>query len=231
MIKTYLIVALVSYFLGSIPFGYILVKLFHKKDIRETGSGNIGATNVMRSGAKVLGLVTLLLDAAKGILAIFVTNRLFGNHPEYFGVEPLYMEFGNPVFNFSSYMYQAAFAGMFAVVGHLFPVWLKFKGGKGVATALGVFAVIAPKAVLVCFLVFLLTLAAFRYVSLGSILSAAIFPAVVSFTYPELRTVTFLAMATTISCLIIFKHRDNIRRLIAGTESRLGGKKPGGDAQ
>ena len=213
MFQLYSITAVCSYLMGSIPFGYILVKLFRKQDIRESGSGNIGATNVMRSGARVLGILTLILDAAKGAAPVLFLSMDSDN-----ARDPL------------AAMRIAVLSGLCAVIGHLFPVWLRFKGGKGVATALGVFAVLAPKAVLVCLLVFLLTLAAFRYVSLGSILSAAIFPAAASYLYPELQTLPAMLMIVTISCLIIFKHRDNIRRLVAGTENRIGGKKPGGDA-
>lgn len=216
MTKTYFIVALISYLLGSIPFGYILVKLFHKKDIRETGSGNIGATNVIRSGAKILGIITLALDGGKGALAVWGT---------------LYWFTWALVHDRPWTLALATFAGLCAFLGHLFPFWLKFKGGKGVATGLGVFAILAPKAVLVCLLVFLLTLAAFRYVSLGSILSAAIFPAAANYLYPEYRNLPMMLMVVTIPCFIISKHHENIRRLIAGTEHRIGGKKPGGDAQ
>src|SRR3954470_1775022 len=116
--KTYIIVAAVSYLLGSIPFGYILVKLFLKQDIRATGSGNIGATNVARSGAKGLAIATLLLDAAKGFAAVLLTLVTFAYAAAHDGQWALTL---------------AAFAGLCAVLGHMFPVWLRFRGGKGVA--------------------------------------------------------------------------------------------------
>lgn len=220
MIQTYALVAVCSYLLGSIPFGYILVKLFYKKDIRETGSGNIGATNVMRSGARGLGIATLLLDAAKGAIPVYVTMVGFIYMLTHAGEEAR-----------QEAVLVTTISGLCAILGHMFPVWLKFRGGKGVATALGVFLMLGPKAVLVCLLIFAISLAAFRYVSLGSILSAAVFPGVMSYLYPDFRSVWTMLVIVAISCLIIFKHRDNIQRLIAGTENRLGGKKPGGDAQ
>src|SRR6202790_2604024 len=140
----YIIVAVVSYLLGSIPFGYLLIKIFKGEDVRVSGSGNIGATNVARK-SPALGIATLLLDAAKGLAAVLVARVLFsGVHPQLI-------------------MTTAAF---FAVLGHLFPVWLKFRGGKGVATSLGAFILLTPKSVLGMVLLFLVVAAPFRSVSL-----------------------------------------------------------------
>src|SRR5262249_11223818 len=163
----YLIVAAIAYLLGSIPFGYILVKTFRGQDIRLSGSGNIGATNVVRSGAKGLGIATLLLDVLKGAAAVLIARMLAGPHM-------------NPCITLNgpfceTIVFESA-AALFAVLGHIFPVWLKFKGGKGVATALGAFALLFPEAVLVSLAVFIVVLAVSRYVSLGSILAAATFP-------------------------------------------------------
>lgn len=213
--KTYIIVALVSYLLGSIPFGYILVKLFLKQDIRAIGSGNIGATNVARSGAKGLAIATLFLDAAKGFLAVVLTKAIFfyaGAHDAQWALT------------------VAAFAGLCAVLGHMFPAWLRFRGGKGVATAVGAFAVLAPAALGIALLVFILTTALTRLVSLGSILASLVFAVVAYFHPPEEfmhygdRTV-FCGLVWALSLLIILKHHENIRRLIAGTESKFGAKK------
>jgi glycerol-3-phosphate acyltransferase PlsY len=210
----YLIVAVVAYMLGSIPFGYVLVKVFRGEDIRRTGSGNIGATNVARSGAKGLGVVTLLLDALKGSLAVFLAWWMAYRNdpwPQTEGPGP------------AAYR-LAATAALFAVVGHVFPVWLKFKGGKGVATALGVFVFLFPKAIPVSLFIFIIIVALTRYVSLGSILATITFPIATWFLYrPDWIS---LALVMLVAALIIGKHHANIGRLIAGTESRFGGKKP-----
>src|SRR5215831_1256490 len=169
MLTLFIIVAAVSYLLGSIPFGYLLVRFVRGEDIRLSGSGNIGATNVARSGAKGLGALTLLLDAAKGVFAVGIAWELART--------PLNLcdDFRRSFPCFPP-LRVMAIAGLFAVLGHLFPVWLKFKGGKGVATALGVFCLLFPKAVLISLIVFLIVVATTRYVSLGSILAAISFP-------------------------------------------------------
>lgn len=214
----FLIVAAVSYLLGSIPFGYLLVKSFRGEDIRLSGSGNIGATNVARSGAKGLGALTLLLDVMKGMAAVGIAAALATSHynrcPDAEGVVD------TPCIPTLRLM---AVAGLFAVLGHLFPVWLKFKGGKGVATALGVFAILFPKAVLISLLIFVIVLAASRFVSLGSILAAISFPIAAWFLYsPEW---TSLLLVSGVAALVVAKHHQNIRRLIAGNENRFGASK------
>ena len=159
--STLIAIAAASYLLGSIPFGYILVRIFQGVDVRSIGSGNIGATNVARSGSKGLAIATLVLDAFKGWLPVFLVLTL-------------------PVVPASSPVQLhtlATFAALMAVIGHMFPVWLGFKGGKGVATGLGVFLALAPKVVLITLALFLVIVALTRYVSLGSILASAAFPA------------------------------------------------------
>lgn len=215
--EPYLIAAGTAYFLGSIPFGYILVRLFLKQDIRTTGSGNIGATNVARSGAKGLALATLLLDAGKGALAVIIA-QMFGAR-----VLERYSPITQPISQ--SIAYITALAALFAVAGHIFPVWLKFKGGKGVATAVGAFSVLAPKAVLVVVIIFAVVLALFRYVSLASMAAAALFPFVAYLLYRHMRSPYISAAMSAACALIITKHHQNIRRLIAGTENRFGAKK------
>jgi acyl phosphate:glycerol-3-phosphate acyltransferase len=215
MLNLYLIVAAVAYLLGSIPFGYLLVKTFRGQDIRLSGSGNIGATNVARSGAKGLGAVTLLLDALKGLLAVWLAAALAGSKYNVCGDFVIH-----PCVRVLPLMATAA---LFAVLGHVFPVWLKFKGGKGVATALGVFTLLFAKAVLVSLAVFIIVVALTRYVSLGSILAAVAFPAAAYFFYrPDW---TSLALTAMVSAAVILKHHQNIRRLLSGTESRFGSKK------
>ncbi len=199
----YLIAAVVGYLLGSIPFGYLLVRLFTGDDVRASGSGNIGATNVARK-SPLLGIATLVLDAAKGLAAVFF---FFAG-----------TTFGGP--HRHLIMTTAAF---FAVCGHLFPVWLKFRGGKGVATSLGAFALITPKSILCVVGLFVLLAVAFRYVSLGSIAVAAAFPLLV-WALGEYREPLELLIILMVSLLVIWKHRQNIGRLAAGTESRLGKK-------
>lgn len=216
MTKLYFIVPIVAYLLGSIPFGYLLVRIFRGQDIRNTGSGNIGATNVVRSGAKGLGVATLLLDASKGFAAVWLAAILVRR--QFPGV----VFCGNPITEASErFMSIAALAG---VIGHVFPVWLKFKGGKGVATALGVFCLIFPKAMLVSLVIFLLVVASTRYVSLGSILGAIAFPVAAYFLEYPARIP--LLMVSAVSLIIVLKHRQNIARLMKGTENRLGGSKP-----
>ncbi|MCU1307307.1 MAG: Acyl-phosphate:glycerol-3-phosphate O-acyltransferase PlsY [Acidobacteriaceae bacterium] len=210
MTKTYFIIATVSYLLGSIPFGYILVRLFMKQDIRATGSGNIGATNVARSGAKGLAIATLLLDAGKGYLAVVLGVVSFNRQINYVtDADQLVVLAG-------------AIAALFAIIGHCFPVWLKFNGGKGVATGLGVFAALAPKAVLISLVVFAAVLMISRIVSLASIAASAVFPFAAYWLQPELRSTTLMLLLIAGPALIIVKHHDNIRRLIEGTESRIG---------
>ncbi len=198
--------AVIAYLLGSIPFGYILVRAFRGQDIRDSGSGNIGATNVARS-APVLGGLTLLLDATKGFLAVAAGSLLAASASHTATRPPLYA--------------FAALAALFAVVGHMFPVWLKFRGGKGVATSVGVFLALAPKTLLVALALFVALMAAFRYVSLGSIVVAAAFPLIAYGLHDYHSSPAILAAMGAIAALIILKHRENIRRLLAGTESRF----------
>ena len=194
-----------GYLLGSIPFGFLLVKFIRGEDIRLTGSGNIGATNVARSGAKGLGIATLVLDALKGLVAVAFAWWLAYSR----GAAPL------------AYM---AVASLAAVLGHVFPVWLKFKGGKGVATALGVFILLFPKALLVSLAIFILVVVTTRLVSLGSILAAIAFPIAAHFiNHPDRMT---LEPVILVSLIIVVKHHANIRRLLSGTENRFGSKEP-----
>lgn len=205
-----LLIAAISYLSGSIPFGYLLVRLVRGEDIRKTGSGNIGATNVSRK-SPALGLLTLLLDALKGfapvMFALYWCRERLGMLDE------------------RAY-WLASLAAFFAIVGHVFPVWLRFRGGKGVATALGSWVGLAPKGVLAMLVVFLVMVAIFRYISLGSITAAAIFPAATWLLQDFHHTPAMLGFISASSLLVIVKHRANIGRLMAGTENhlRLGSK-------
>jgi len=209
----YLIVAVVAYLLGSIPFGLILTRLFLHQDVRQIGSGNIGATNVMRTGSKGLGIATLILDGAKGFLAV-------NSAPFFAGTVGVVSVDGRVILRGDTLLLMAM-AAVFAILGHVFPVWLKFKGGKGVATGVGAFLAVAPKAVLIVLMIFAALLAAFRYVSLGSIVATAAFPIVASLLPAYRENVAVLPFMYAAAILIIGKHHQNIRRLLSGTESRL----------
>jgi acyl phosphate:glycerol-3-phosphate acyltransferase len=199
---TLLLTAAIAYLLGSIPFGYILVRAFRGSDIRQSGSGNIGATNVART-SPLLGIVTLVLDALKGLAAVLIAV---------YWIAPS---------STNTLTVLPALAALFAVIGHLFPIWLKFRGGKGVATGLGSFILLAPKAILVMIAIFVVLVALFRYISLGSIVAVAVFPLLAWLLDGYRHTPLMLAAMATASVLIIFKHRMNMRRLMAGTESRF----------
>ena len=193
-----------AYLLGSVPFGYLLVRLLRHEDIRKTGSGNIGATNVARTGSKGLAVATLVLDAFKGWLAVYVAQMLalhYGAFPRGYDV--------------------AALAALAAVIGHVFPVWLGFRGGKGVATALGVFIALTPLAALWLIVMFALVFAVTRYVSLASVFAALSYPLIAIPTDGKHRLVVDLVYIA-IPLIVIAKHTGNLRRLRNRTEPRFG---------
>lgn len=184
---------MLAYLIGSLPFGYLIVRMTGRGDVRQTGSGGTGATNVSRRAGKAAGVVTLMLDALKGAIAVLIATRF-------------------------SEGWVIAAAAIAVIVGHIFPVWLGFRGGKGVATAVGVFSVLAPWALLCAGIVFLIVVLLTRYVSLGSITAAAIIPVVSWFTGLTLPTLTSAAVC---AALVIFAHRANIARLLNGTEPKF----------
>ncbi len=208
MLLPFIWIALAAYLLGSIPVGYVLVRLFRRQDIRTLGSGNIGATNVLRSEGKGLGAATFILDVVKGAAAVLLGAAVAA--PLLPMIPPRNVE---------------ALAALFAVLGHMFPVWLKFRGGKGVATGFGVFLVAAPWAALSAITVFAIIFAITRYVSLGSIIGAASFPVFAWFMVRGERPAFFIAVQAIVALLIIVKHHPNIRRLLAGNEHRFGAAK------
>jgi len=208
MFPAILLIIITAYLLGSIPTGYLLVRFFLKRDIRSSGSGNIGATNVLRSGGKGLGAATFLLDVPKGCSAVWLGGFL-----------------GAMLLPTWPVRTAQAIAVVAAVLGNVFPVWLKFKGGKGVSTGFGVFLVAAPWAALCSITVFAVILALSRYVSLASILGAASFPVFAFFLVSGDKPPAFIAAQAVVALIIILKHHQNIRRLLSGTESRFGAKK------
>jgi glycerol-3-phosphate acyltransferase PlsY len=195
MITTYILIAAFAYLLGSIPFGLILTRAAGLGDIRAIGSGNIGATNVLRTGKKSLAAATLLLDGLKGTLAV-VWVHAYGQHGVFV-------------------------AGLFAFLGHLFPIWLGFKGGKGVATGLGVFYGVCWPLGLVCCATWLLTAFTLRFSSLAALVAYAAAPIAAWY----LASPKTALLALIIAALVYWKHWPNIRRLVSGTEPRIGQKK------
>ena len=196
------IVLITAYFLGSIPFGYLIVRARAGADIRETGSGGIGATNVSRRAGKGAGVLTLILDALKGVAAILIGRFILG---ESFGA--------------------ITGAAILVIMGHMFPLWLGFRGGKGVATGVGVFLVLAPLALAGAGVIFLAIVILTRYVSLGSITAAATIPLFVWLQHGLISPLSNLwatmCAAVITASLIIFAHRSNIQRLLQGTESKF----------
>ena len=194
-----------AYLLGSIPFGLILAKMFGGTDVRKEGSGNIGATNVARVVGPLAGIATLILDIAKGAAAVLAAERLTNDSATWMML-----------------------AGLAALIGHCYPAWLKFKGGKGVATAAGIFLVLSPWAFLSAAILFVLVVTFWGYVSLGSISAAAAMPMLLYFFWaphhaPPL-VITFGALAAAL--LIAYKHHGNIQRLVEGVEPKFSfGKK------
>jgi glycerol-3-phosphate acyltransferase PlsY len=194
------LLVLLGYVLGSIPFGYLLVRARSGGDVRAMGSGNIGATNVARAAGFSIGVVTLVLDAAKGFFAVWLAGH-----------------FSDGNIRFMMY------AGLAAILGHVFPVWLKFSGGKGVATALGVFLMISWAGVAAAVAVFAIVVLFWRYVSLASVSAAAALPLLVYLLYAPGHAPPSAVTAGTLlaAALVIVKHRENIERLVAGTEPRF----------
>jgi acyl phosphate:glycerol-3-phosphate acyltransferase len=194
------VIPIAAYLFGSIPFGLLLAKLFGGGDVRKAGSGNIGATNVARVVGPLAGILTLVFDTAKGAAAVSLAGRVTDDS--------------------ATWMMVAAFAVVF---GHCFPVWLKFKGGKGVATALGAFLALCPLAAAGALLLFVICVAYWRYVSLGSIAAAAAMPLLVYFLWAPRHAPPIIIDAGTlaIALLVIYKHDGNLQRLVDGTEPRL----------
>ena len=214
-------VILISYLLGSIPFGYLIVRALEGGDIRQTGSGGTGATNVSRRAGKAAGVLTLLLDALKGATAVMIAMWVFGLLR---GVSSggANIQIGGA----NTSLYWLAAASLIAVLlGHIFPIWLRFRGGKGVATGVGAFLVLTPLAVLGALLIFVGIVFLKRYISLGSITAALAIPLLVWLGHLSIKPLPapapILTAAIVGALLIVFAHRENIQRLIEGKESKF----------
>lgn len=194
-----ILISIFAYFLGAVPFGYIIAKIRSGEDIRKKGSGNIGATNVLRTQGAFYGLLTLFLDAAKAAFPVFLA-RYYSSHPWF-----------------------PAFVGGVAIVGHCYPIYIGFKGGKGAASGLGAFLFIAPVATLIACGSFLVIMLSFGFVSVGSMVSSFVFVSVLwaSYFFKKAYDLCTCLIATVLALLLIYRHRTNIRNLFEGKEKRI----------
>lgn len=194
-----IITIVIAYLLGAVPFGMLFTRIFSGIDVRSVGSGNIGATNVLRAAGKKAAILTLLADALKGFLPVLAARALFQDDS------------------------VTVLTGAAAILGHNFPVYLRFKGGKGVATSFGVVLAVSPWIGLASLLAWLAAAAAWRYSSLSALIAYALYPALTFLFHPGSRPLGLLSLF--VSGMIYYRHRDNIKRLLAGTESKIGEKK------
>jgi len=193
-----LLLLVFAYLLGSVPTGVILARAFSDVDPRTQGSKNIGATNIYRTAGKKLGVITLLGDILKGLLPVVIARSALDSH------------------------FWIGAVALAAFLGHLYPIYLKFKGGKGIATALGAFLALAPVAAILSFLVFAAVVYKSRYISLGSLTATAAFPVFLALLHSQ---AIYIPFAVIIGALIFYRHRENIQRLRAGKENKFGAKK------
>lgn len=204
MLQACLIAGAIAYLFGSIPFGLLLLKTFRGVDVRQTGSGNIGAANVARVAPK-LGLATLVLDAAKGFAGVLVAKIIAGHWPG-LSTKQVYIVLGT--------------SAVCSIFGHIFSLWLKFHGGKGVATGMGAFLALLPKTMLLALLLFAIVFLIFRYSSLASMTAALFFP-LLAYLLKERGALALMPFLCAVSLLTLVKHHENIRRLLSGTERRF----------
>jgi glycerol-3-phosphate acyltransferase PlsY len=186
-----------AYLIGSVPFALLVARKWGAKDLRRVGSGNLGAANVLRASGVTAGVIVALLDVGKGVAGVLVAARLDGSNA------------------------TPAVAGLAAIVGHIYPVWLRFRGGKGVATACGVFAALAPVALPPALAVFLLSAWLTKYISVGSVLASAALPPIA---YAMGTPTPIVMVASAAAVLIVFRHRSNLARVWLGTERRIGAR-------
>jgi glycerol-3-phosphate acyltransferase PlsY len=193
-----ILAVLLSYLMGAVPFGLFFGKIFSNIDVRSVGSGNIGATNVLRAAGKKAAVMTLLADCLKGFLPVFAVNFAFHNDA------------------------ITGLTGAAAILGHNYPIYLAFKGGKGVATSFGVVLAVAPRIGLVCLLAWLIAARIWRYSSLSALIAFALFPVITFIVHPESRPFGLLSLF--VFGMIYYRHRENIKRLLSGTEPKIGQK-------
>ena len=216
MIIYAVLVVIFSYLIGSVNFAVIFSKALMKKDVRNIGSGNAGTTNIMRNGGFVPGALTFVCDALKGFVASFAGKLVFdyiGSNADTWWAVPIY---------------GAYLCGLACMLGHVFPIFFQFKGGKGVATSVGIYAVCSPVAIVLGLTVFAIVTIASKYVSVGSV-TAAITVVICSliFRISDAAIMPQIIMSVAMGLIVILKHIENIKRIIAGTESKIGGKKNG----
>ncbi len=206
-------IAVFSYLLGSLNFGVILSKSMKKEDVRDSGSGNAGTTNMMRTYGKVWGILTIAGDILKVVLAIWIAFKIMP-------VE----EFSGTLDNVSDYpqVVLKSFAGLFAVFGHIFPCYFHFKGGKGVATSGGMVIVIDWRIALILLVIFAITILITKYVSLGSILMAIFYPVFIGVFYKD---IVLVSIALVFTIIVVVAHRENVKRLVNHTENKISSKK------
>lgn len=216
MIVKYLIIAVISYFLGSFNFSIILSKTLEKRDIRESGSGNAGATNMLRTYGKHLAMLTMLGDILKVALAIWIAFMILD--------APMNMVFKivDDVETAETIILHKEFAGFFCVLGHIFPLYFKFKGGKGVATCAGMVILVDWRIALILFVIFVITIAVSKMISLGSVIIAVLYPVLIAVFYKDL---VLILIAVLFASIVIIAHRQNIKRIFNGTENKLSSKK------
>ncbi len=213
MLVTALFTIIAAYLLGSINFAVIFAKAFLKKDVRDLGSGNAGTTNVMRNAGFLPGALTFVFDALKGFAACYIGKSVF----DYINI--------NGHSSWSAPVLGAYLCGVACIIGHIFPIFFGFKGGKGVATSVGIFIVCCPIAIIVGLSVFAITVLASKYVSLGSVI-ATVVVVIFSIIFADSNTAIYpqVFLSAVMGVIVIIKHKDNIKRLMNGTESKIGRK-------
>ena len=202
------LILIICYLIGSIPFGLILTKLFDNNDLRNIGSGNIGATNVLRTGNKTLALLTLILDLSKSFIPLFIFFKLYPH--------PIINDFFNLII--VDKIFLILVFGYFFVLGHCFPIWLKFKGGKGIATSLGVILSIDFFIGLCLLTIWILVFLIFKISSLSALISSTSFPILIFFKYEK---VNLLYLSIILTIFVFFTHRENIIRLLKKEEKKI----------